>query len=286
MNIPPVATAVVIITGVITFLAFRRRELMERLMFQMDEIIRGRQYERMFSTGLIHADWLHFGFNAFSFYSFGENIERVYGWATLLVIYISAILGGSMLSLIIHLKENYRALGASGGVCGVIFASIFLLPGGSIMMFPIPVGIPTVVYAVLFLVGSFWAHRQRADNIGHDAHLGGAIIGLLVATALYPRLIFASPGLFATVLVLSVAILMTLIFNPLEFFGRKNEMHDVPLNGDRARRYTENRRRNERLAEIDALLDRVSKDGIHGLSTSQRKRLEELSKDLTGGSRS
>lgn len=285
MNIPPVATAVVIITGVITFLAFRRRELQERLMFKTDEILRGKQYERMFTSGLIHADWIHFGFNAFSFYSFGENIERAYGWATLLVIYLSAILGGSLLSLIIHRKEDYRALGASGGVCGVIFASIFLLPGGSIMIFPIPIGIPTVVYAVLFLVGSYWAHRRRADNIGHDAHLGGAIIGLLVATALYPGLIFASPGLFATVLVLSVVVLLALIFDPLKFLGRRVDSHDVPLAGDRARRYTENRRNNEKMTEINRLLDKIAEQGIHSLSASERKRLETLSKELPGGSK-
>lgn len=282
MNIPPVATAVVIITGVMTFLAFRRRDLMERWMFKPEDVLRGKQYERLFTAGLIHADWLHFGFNAFSFYSFGENIERVYGWATLLLIYLSAILGGSLLSLIIHRHEDYRALGASGGVCGVIFASIFLLPGGSIMIFPIPVGIPTVVYAVLFLVGSYWAHRRQVGNIGHDAHLGGAIIGLLVATALYPKLILASPGLFATVLGLSLVILFLLIRDPLPLFGKRPGTPDVWVGGDRAQRYESNRQRNEKLAEVDALLDKVAKHGIHSLSAGERKRLEALSKELRG----
>jgi membrane associated rhomboid family serine protease len=282
MNIPPVTTAVLLITGVVTFRAFRRRELWERLMFKPFEILRHKQYERMLTSGLIHADWIHFGFNAFSFYSFGENIERAYGPATLLAVYLAAILGGSLLSLIIHRHEEYSALGASGGVCGVIFASIFLLPDGSIMMFPIPFGIPTVIYAVFFLVGSFVAHRRRADNIGHDAHLGGAIVGLLVATALYPQMIFAAPGLFATVLILSLTILFLLIRDPLELLGQRPGTHDVGLGGDRARRYEENRRRNEKMAEVDALLDKVAQHGIHSLSAGERKRLETLSKELRG----
>lgn len=249
-------------------------------MFKPFAILRRKQYERMLTSGLIHADWIHFGFNAFSFYSFGQNLELVYGPLPLLLIYGAAILGGSALSLIIHRKEDYSALGASGGVCGVIFASIFLLPGGAIMMFPIPIGIPTVIYAVFFLVGSFWAHRRGTDNIGHDAHLGGAIIGLLAATALYPRMIFAAPGLFVTVLALSLVILWWLIGDPLRLRRRRSDNYDAALGDDRSQRYQHNRRRNEKLAEIDGLLDKVSQQGIHSLSASERKRLETLSKEL------
>ncbi|MGC3959622.1 MAG: rhomboid family intramembrane serine protease [Verrucomicrobiota bacterium] len=282
MNISPVTTAVLVITGAITFLAFRRQRLQERLMFKPFEILRHKQYDRMLTAGLIHADWIHFAFNAFSFYSFAENIEARYGPLPLLAIYLAAIFGGSLLSLIIHRKEDYSALGASGGVCGVIFASIFLLPGSSIMMFPIPVGIPTIIYAVIFLVGSYWAHRRRADNIGHDAHLGGAIVGLLVATAMYPQLIQAAPGLFATVLILSLIILFLLIRDPLALFGHRSGTHDVPLGSDRAQRYESNRRRNEKMAEVDELLDKVAKRGMHSLSANERKRLETLSKELNG----
>ena len=140
----------------------------------------------------------------------------IYGPRTLLLIYFSSILGGSLLSLFIHRHHDYRALGASGGVCGVIFASIFLLPGSSITMFPLPIGIPAYLYAVLFLVGSCIAHRRRSDNIGHDAHLGGAIIGLLVAAALYPKLIFAAPWVIAGVLGLFSIILICLILDCTE----------------------------------------------------------------------
>lgn len=283
--LPITTTTVLVVTLITTTVAFGRRDLFERWMFRPYEILRHKEYWRLLTSGLIHADWIHFGFNAFSFYSFGRNVEYAYGPTTLLTVYCSAILGGSLLSLIIHRNEDYSALGASGGVCGVIFASIFLLPGGSINLFPLPIGIPTYLYAVLFIVGSFVAHRRRSDNIGHDAHLGGAIVGLLVATAMYPKLVLASPLLFATVLVLSVAVLLALIFDPLELLGRRNGTHDVPLAGDRALRYTENRRKNEKMAEIDALLDKVAERGIQSLSSSERKRLEKLSEDLPGGAK-
>jgi membrane associated rhomboid family serine protease len=284
MELQPITTLIFVVTGVMTFMAFKRRDLWERWMFKPGEVLRHKQYWRMVTSGLIHADWIHFGFNAISFLSFGENIERAYGSVTLLAVYFSSIVGGSLLSLIIHRNHDYSALGASGGVCGVIFASIFLLPGGAINLYFL-IGIPTWAYAVLFIVGSYVAHRRGSDNIGHDAHLGGAIVGLLVATAMYPRLIFLSPGLFATVLVLSAAVLYALIGDPLELLGRRmRNHHDEPAGGERERRYAANRRKNEKIAEIDALLDRVSKHGIYSLSAAQRKRLDELSKELRGGS--
>jgi len=269
-----------IVTGIFTCIAFRRPDLQDRWMFNPYAILRQKQYERMLTSGLIHADWMHFGFNAFSFYSFGKNLEETYGPATLLFIYLSAILGGSILSLIIHRHRDYRALGASGGVCGIIFASIFLLPGSSITLFPLPIGIPAYLYAVIFLVGSFVAHRRQIGNIGHDAHLGGAIVGLLTATAMYPRLVFAEPWMFGVVLGLSGIILIVLILDPLHLLERRFDRANVPEGGERDRRYAENRTRNQKLAEIDRLLDKVSEQGLQSLSDAERTKLEQLSKEV------
>ena len=142
MTAEPVTIVVLVLTGLVTFVAQRRPELKERLLFNPHAILRHKEYGRMLTAGLIHADWIHFAFNAVSFYSFAQHVEWLYGAKTLAAVYVSAILGGSLLSLIIHRHHEYQALGASGGVCGVIFASIFLLPGGSIVMYPLPVPVP------------------------------------------------------------------------------------------------------------------------------------------------
>jgi hypothetical protein len=221
-------------------------------------------------------------FNAFSFYSFARSIEMLYGAKTLLLVYGSSILGGSLLSLFIHRHHEYRALGASGGVCGIIFASIFLLPESSITVFPLPIGVPAYLYAVIFLAGSFVAHRRDAGNIGHDAHLGGAIVGLMVAAALYPQLIFAEPRMFAGVLGLSLLILFILILDPLHLVKWPFQRKEEPVGGERARRYQENSVRNQKMTELDGLLEKVARGGMPSLSNSQRKRLEQLSKELYG----
>jgi len=238
----------------------------------------------MLTSGFIHVDWPHFIFNAYSFYSFGETIEVIYGAKVLLLVHFSSILGGSLLSLLIHRHHDYRAVGASGGVCGVIFASIFLLPGGGVTPLMIPVFIPGYVYAIVFLVFSFVGLRRHIGNIGHDAHLGGAIIGLLVATALYPSVVMADPRMFALVLIISIAILLLLLFDPLHLLEHRIEFGKTPAGDERSRRYELNRRRNQKLAEIDRLLDKVARDGIDSLSKSERKRLDQLSKEMNGGS--
>jgi membrane associated rhomboid family serine protease len=281
----PVTIVVLVITGLASLYAFQRPDIKERWIFNPQAILVHKEFYRMFTSGLIHADWMHFGFNAFSFYSFARNIEGIYGAGTMLLVYCSSILGGSLLSLVIHRHHDYRALGASGGVCGIIFASIFLLPWSSVAMFPLPIGVPAYLYAVLFLIASFVAHRRQKDNVGHDAHLGGAIVGLLVAAALYPQLILAAPWMFAGVLSLSLLILMVLIFDPLHLLKWRVEESEVPVGGERLRRYNENRDRNRKITEMDGLLDKVSKNGIQSLSTSQHQRLEQLSKELYGRNR-
>jgi membrane associated rhomboid family serine protease len=280
----PVTIVVLVVTALASWIAFQRPDLKERWMFTPQAVLGDKQYDRLLTSGLIHADWIHFAFNAFSFYSFGQSIEIVYGGTTLLLVYVSSILGGSLLSLFIHRRHNYRALGASGGVCGVIFAAIFLLPGSSITMFPLPIGIPAYLYAGLFLVGSFLAHRRQADNIGHDAHLGGAIIGLLIAAALFPRMFLAAPWMLAGVLGLSLIVLLLLILDPLHLLEFRLEGRDSTADGERSRRYSENRQRNQKIAEIDRLLDKVNHGGLQSLSNSERRKLAQLSKELGGGS--
>jgi membrane associated rhomboid family serine protease len=212
MNEPmsPVTLAILAVTALCTWRGFTHPDFLRRCLFSIESIRFRGQYERMATSALVHADWGHFLFNMISLYSFGTLIELSKGWATLLFIYLSSILGGSLLSLVLHRREEYRALGASGGVCGVIFAAIFLFPGMSVYIFFIPIPVPSWLFAIAFVAISFFGMRTRAGNIGHDAHLGGAIVGLLVTTLLDPLIVSRNPVLYAAVLGLSVGLFVFL----------------------------------------------------------------------------
>ena len=285
MSSEPATTLVLIVTAIMTFMAFGNAARMERWLFKPHDVLVFKQFDRMLTSGFIHGDWMHFAFNAISLFSFGSSVERNYGPWTFLAVYFASIVGGSVLSLWIHRHHDYRALGASGGVCGVIFASIFLLPGTRISMFFLPVGIPAFVYAICFLLFSFFAQRRGSDNVGHDAHLGGAIVGLLTATALYPSMIAAQPWMFASVLGLSVIIMGILVKDPWHLLERRLDFgKGGPGVEEKFRDYDYNRDRNRKISEIDRLLDKVSIHGVQSLSESERKKLDRLSKEMRGGS--
>lgn len=201
------ATLIIIVgSGILTFQGFNKPVFFQKLMFDNRAITQGKEYYRMFTSGFLHANWMHFAFNMFSLYSFGGNIERLFSPLNLLIIYFASIVGGNFLSLALYKNIHYRAIGASGGVCGVIFASIFLIPGGSIYIIPIPIAIPSWAFAILFLLISFYGIKSGRDNVGHIAHLGGALIGLAVTFLLFPRAIMAQPELVGLILLISVGI--------------------------------------------------------------------------------
>lgn len=148
------------------------------------------------------------------------------------------------------------------------------------MLYPLPIGIPAYIYAIIFLVYSFVSHRRQRDNIGHDAHLGGAIFGLLLAATVNPHAVGASPWMFFAASVLAVVILCILIFDPGNLLESRFHFENRSPGNARSREYDENRALNEKKAEIDRLLDKVAQKGIEKLSNSERKRLDALSKEI------
>ena len=187
------ATGIIIVVTVITSLiAFNNVEVFNNFLFSPGKIIINKEIYRILSSAFLHADWMHLIFNMYSFYAFANYMEKKYGLILIAVVYFLSIIGGSILSLIINFKNKaYRAIGASGGVCGIIYAYIFLTEGGSIFIFPLPIPIPDWLFAILFLlVSSYSMSGNVKDNIGHDAHLGGALTGMVCVLVYDPSIIF------------------------------------------------------------------------------------------------
>jgi membrane associated rhomboid family serine protease len=190
MNTPVFTYTVIAITTLVSLLGFYNKQVFEKGLLSAGGILKEKQYYRLITSQLLHAGPAHLFFNMFSYYSFGESIERVFGLKLAAVIYLYSALGGDALALVIRRKNPaYSAVGASGAVCGVIFASIFLLPGGSITVFPVPVPMPSWVYACLFMGISLYGLGKGNTMIGHEAHIGGALTGMLWAVLYRPSII-------------------------------------------------------------------------------------------------
>ncbi len=126
-----------------------------------------------------------------------------------LIIYFGSLLGGDILALFVHKKEYYySAVGASGAVCGVIFASIALFPGIEIGILFLPFPMPSWLFGILYVAYSIYGIKSSHDNIGHEAHLGGALVGMLLAVIINPTC-FANN--YLTILLISIPILIFII---------------------------------------------------------------------------
>src|SRR6266404_4304431 len=130
------------LTCLVSWLGFRRRDIEEKYIFEPEAILAGKEYHRLVTSAFLHANWGHLLLNMFSLYLFGSSVEYAFGPGHFLLIYFGAVIGGGLLSLLVHRHHVYRSYGASGGVCGIIFAYILLFPGAGIYQFPLPFAIP------------------------------------------------------------------------------------------------------------------------------------------------
>ncbi len=267
----PLTLAVVAVTVGLSLQGFRSPPFLLRWLFEPAAIIERRQWGRLISSGFLHGGWAHLFFNMYTLWSFGRALEFVHGPRAFLVIYFTAIVGGNLVSLYLHRHEaHYRALGASGGVSGVIFAVIFLFPGFGIRLMFIPIDIPSWVFAIAFVVGSYVLLRGRVGNIGHDAHLGGALCGLLAAVWLFPQIPAQRPLLFAAVVLITLALLWHARTFPMGGPRRGGGL------ADRVRRSAGAARSERDQARLDELLGKVAEVGLAGLSDKERAELKAI----------
>lgn len=141
----------------------------------------------MFTSGFLHADWMHLGFNMYALYLFGKYVTVNFGMIYFLIIYFGSLLTGSLYSLHQHKsKPHYSAIGASGAVSGIVFSAIMLYPDMSLIMFPIPLPLPGYVFGVGYLLYSIYGMKNQLGNVGHSAHLGGAMGGYILTLLLKP----------------------------------------------------------------------------------------------------
>ena len=264
------------VTACASYVGFTRERFLDSFIFSPVRVLRDRQYHRLITSGFLHANWPHLIFNMFSLYSFGGTIEMMFGPHVLLLIYFASILGGGLVSLYLHRhQEDYRALGASGGVCGIVFAAIFLLPGGGVVVWPVPFTMPSWLYAIVFILVSFFGIRSEAGNIGHDAHLGGAIVGLAVATVLYPSIIVQSPLLYAAVVLITAGLVVYAYKRPLYL---ESGLSDWRALWSERRSGVAAQKRADDDAFLDHALAKIAKSGMGALSASERKRLKAISR--------
>lgn len=170
---------------------FRLPKIIDVCLFRPYHFLRKRQYDTMILSGFVHADVGHLLFNMFTFYFFAFPMEQFIGTTRFLILYFFGLVISHTCTWYKH-RDNpgYASLGASGAISAVLFAYIVYFPTTTLMIIPIPVPIPAFLFAIGYVAYSYWASTQNTGRINHDAHLCGAVSGLMFVA-------LTDPGAFA-----------------------------------------------------------------------------------------
>ncbi len=262
------------VNGLVTYQGFQNNVFFEKYLFQVNKILGEKDYFRLFSSGFLHGSWMHFAFNMYTLYFFSLFVRNNLGDTSLLFVYLISLLGGNILSLAMHRKHlHYRAVGASGAVNGLIFSAIALDPNITLGIFGI-IPVPGWAFALGYTLYTIYGIKSQKDNIGHEAHLGGGIIGLLATILLKPAVLDTSLFPIAITLIPSLGFLAYFLFKSLNIRSTKPSIKKgVETIDDRY-----NQKRIDNQKELNYLLEKISQTGISSLSQYEQSRLDELSK--------
>ena len=170
-----IATLVASLVGL-----YARPQLIERSLFRPYWFLRRRQYATAVTSGFVHADLPHLAFNMVTFWFFAFPLEKQVGSVRFAILYLLALVVSDLGTYFKHRNDpQYASLGASGAISAVLFAAIVYFPWMKLFIIPIPLPIPAPLFAVGYVAYSWYSARQARGRINHDAHLGGALFGLL-----------------------------------------------------------------------------------------------------------
>ena len=170
-----IATLVASLAGL-----YARPQLIERSLFRPYWFLRRRQYATAVTSGFVHADLPHLAFNMVTFWFFAFPLEKQVGPVRFAILYLLALVVSDLGTFFKHRNDpQYASLGASGAISAVLFAAIVYFPWMKLFIIPIPLPIPAPLFAVGYVAYSWYSARQARGRINHDAHLGGALFGLL-----------------------------------------------------------------------------------------------------------
>ncbi len=174
-------------TGIISYQAFNNPAMRQRLIFHPYSVNKAGEWYRFFSHGFVHGNWTHLLINLFVLYQFGEVIEQLFvravfgpnfGRLAFLLFYVGAVVVSSIPAYFKHRNNTYYgSLGASGATSALVFVYIMLDPWQWFLFPPLP----AIILAIAYVWYSSYMSKRGGDNIAHDAHLYGAVFGLVFA---------------------------------------------------------------------------------------------------------
>ena len=241
-----------------------------------------------FTTMFLHGDIFHLFLNMFVLWMFGMEIAGRWGTRKFLAFYLISGLGASLLhSLITAIQHGQApAVGASGAIAGVMIAFALLYPNRMILIFffiPMRAKWAALLYIAYTVYKGF--ENNPGDNIAHFAHLGGAIAGFLIfKTGLHEKV----AKLFGDTNTTPVSQIppppsRPIARPPAGSPQRQNariidaNFQDIPRTESRSG--PKNYDFGDQQERVDAILDKINREGWNALNAEERQILVDASKE-------
>jgi len=207
-NLDIITVVIIAINVIVSFKGFSDLSFFNKNKFQISAIQQGEKH-RMLTSGFLHADQTHLFLNMLTLYFFADAVIYQVGRVNFLIIYLGSLIAGSLIAMSFHKKEPfYSAVGASGAVSGILYAAILLNPNMTLYLyFALP--IPGYLFAIGYLLYSVYGMKKQLGNIGHSAHLGGAVGGYALTLLLHPSVFSTNKML---VIILAIPIVLLFVF--------------------------------------------------------------------------
>ena len=176
---------------------FNSQSMFQTFMHYPYQEARDWSYYRLFTSIFLHGSWLHLLVNLFVFYTFGEAIEFQFsalfgplmGRVNFLLLFV---LSGVLADVFTFRKHRgnpqFRSVGASGSISGIMFAYVLFYPLQYLYLYGI-IPIPGIIAGVLYLWYSNYAAKKEGGRIDHNAHFYGALTGILFTVVVYPPVV-------------------------------------------------------------------------------------------------
>ena len=241
--------------------------------FHPTDFLRGHYVWQIVTSLFLHAHLLHLAFNMFmlSFAGFGPALERFVGSRRFCVIYFLAGIGGNLLFLLAHLKNEIPLLGASGAIFGILVAYAMAFPDRLVLLFFVyPVRAKWVILGLFVMELLFEVSHGGSTGIAHGAHLGGCIFGWAYMKIVYKR---SLPFAFIERMKWRVRRLFSGLPTPQKPFGR----------GGSTRKYRPIDDESFIDEEVDPILEKISKHGIGSLTPRERRILKRARQRMGKG---
>lgn len=187
----PVTTVLLLANVATSIYAWNEKSIQQKWMLHPYSFYRQKKYFTLLTSAFIHADIAHLAMNMFALLSFGQFVELELGNTLYAILYAISILTSSAPSLIRHKNHAYYyTLGASGAVSAVVFAFILLHPFAKLGLFLLPFSVPAILFGALYIGFSIYAQRRAMDNLNHDAHIAGALTGIILTLLFKPQTLY------------------------------------------------------------------------------------------------